>query len=388
MRLRFCSLLVMLAAMILGAFHRWGSPTAIGLVDTVATAYDCVAGNHPMLCDASYPSRLIQAVIAEIPGPYTETDEEIAAKHLLSSAALDGKVAIVTGASAGLGEECARVLMKYGCHVVFAVRTLHKGQAVLKALQASMPGRKGTVMQLDTSDLDSVKSFVNEFLRLELPLHFLVMNAGIGGMSERKESTQGHELTFATNHLGHFLLHRLLEQTMLATGEVVGPARIVYVASEAQGLFANLGNGTAVENLREKIPPQHFHGLLTYAQSKALGVLTAIEHQKRLGASSSAIAIAVHPGLVPTQIFLKAGGSGLDAIFFGPLCKPVHKSLQQGAGTYIHALFDPKVPGEVRAGGSNFYVNNAVAKQNPDLLEPGVSEEAWRLSENLVKRWL
>lgn len=385
--IKFCSILVLLVALALAALYRMESPTAIGLVDTFSTASQCVAGKSP-LCDSSYPSRLVNALVAEVPWNYVETSEEIASKHLKTRAALEGKVAIVTGASAGLGAECARVLMMYGCHVIFAVRTPQKGQGVLDKLQAAVPGGKGTVLQLDTSDLESVKSFAESFIKLKLPLHFLIMNAGIGGVSERRESKQGHELSFATNNLGHFLLGRLLERTLLETGTVEDPARVVHVASEGQTLFANLGNGTAVENLRDKIPPQHFDSLMTYFSTKALNVLTAMQHQRRFGAGGSAIAASVHPGLVPTELFAKAGGSGFDALFFGPLMRPIHKTVPQGAATYLHVLLAREIPAQVRAGGSNFYVNNAIAKPNPDLLEPGVAEEGWRLFENLVAKWL
>lgn len=385
------SLLMLLAAMAFGIIlYATESPTALGLVDAATTVYDCAAGRYPLLCDSSFPSRLARIIAGEFQGPYTETYEEVVARLTSAQASLGGRVAIVTGASSGLGEECARMLLKYGCHVVLAVRTPEKGRAALQKMQAPGLGGKGTVIQLDTSDLDSVKAFVKEFTELNLPLHYLVMNAGVGGMAVREQSKQGHELTFATNNLGHFLLGRLLEPALLEAGTVADPARIVYVTSEAQHLFANAGGGSAVENLRQKIPPspREFHGLLLYAQSKALGVLTAMEHQRRLGAASRAIAVSVHPGLVPTEMFAKVGGAGLDALFFGPLCAPLHKSLQQGVSTYAHALLSPDVVAEVRAGGSNLYAKNALAAQNPALLEPGVAQEAWRLSEDLVAPWL
>lgn len=100
------------------------------------------------------------------------------------------------------------------------------------------------------------------------------------------------------------------------------------------------------------------------------------------------IAVSVHPGIIPTEIFTKSNAPGLDAVFFGPLCFFTHKTMQQGASTYLHAILAPDVPAEVRSGKGTFYMNNGIGNPNPDLLVPGVAQEVWRLSEELVRAWL
>jgi NAD(P)-dependent dehydrogenase (short-subunit alcohol dehydrogenase family) len=87
-------------------------------------------------------------------------------------------------------------------------------------------------MSMDLANLESVASFVENFKKLGLPLHLLINNAGIM-MPPYQQSKQGHELTFAVNHLGHFHLTQLLEKNLLETGTKAEPARVVYLASKA-----------------------------------------------------------------------------------------------------------------------------------------------------------
>jgi WW domain-containing oxidoreductase len=145
--------------------------------------------------------------------------EEILGKGNFS--ALKGKVAIVTGASSGLGLENARVLQKYGCHVVWAVRNVKKAKKCLEDLkvkEGEMSG-KVTVLEVDISDLTTVKPFVKSFLALRLPLHMLILNAGIMAPTQWEPSKQGFESMFATNNLGHFLMSELLVPKMEETAK-------------------------------------------------------------------------------------------------------------------------------------------------------------------------
>ena len=99
--------------------------------------------------------------------------------------------------------------------MILAVRNVSKGEKVLSEIKGT---GQGLVMQLDTSDMDSVKKFATDFQDLKLPLHFLVLNAGISGFPSFSVAKQGWEATFSTNHMGHFLLTRLLEPNLLGTG--------------------------------------------------------------------------------------------------------------------------------------------------------------------------
>eukprot|EP00913_Durusdinium_trenchii_P017025 g16010.t1 len=147
--------------------------------------------------------------------------------------ALQGKVALITGASNGLGLENARCLMKYGCHVIWAVRSPDKAASVLNQLEKKekLTG-KATILKIELSDLSSVKPFVESFLALNLPLHYLICNAGIMSPTEWLPSKQGFELQFATNNLSHFLLTELLMPKLKETAKT-GEVRVVILSSLA-----------------------------------------------------------------------------------------------------------------------------------------------------------
>ena len=121
-----------------------------------------------------------------------------------------GRLAIVTGASSGIGRATARALGMAGADVVLAVRNLEKGEAVADALRAEHPEGSHTVAQLDTADLDSVQTFAQAYAGRRVDI--LVLNAGIAGTRKREVTAQNHELVMATNYLGHFALTaRLLD---------------------------------------------------------------------------------------------------------------------------------------------------------------------------------
>ncbi|HVK43689.1 MAG TPA: SDR family NAD(P)-dependent oxidoreductase, partial [Micropruina sp.] len=110
-----------------------------------------------------------------------------------------GRLAIVTGASSGIGKAVARSLGLAGADVVLAVRDVAKGEAVANDLNAEHPEGSHSVEQLDTSDLASVRAFAQRFAGRRVDI--LVLNAGIGGTKKRELSADGNELVMATNYL-------------------------------------------------------------------------------------------------------------------------------------------------------------------------------------------
>jgi NAD(P)-dependent dehydrogenase (short-subunit alcohol dehydrogenase family) len=139
---------------------------------------------------------------------------------------MDGRTAIITGASSGLGLECTRDVLRRdeGWHVVLAVRDRGRGEAAAAALDAP---RRCTVMVLDLASLASVRGFVAALPGKGLPrLHAVVCNAAVQVVTGTRWSADGIELTFATNHLGHFaLVNGILDQ-------LEAPARIAVVSSD------------------------------------------------------------------------------------------------------------------------------------------------------------
>lgn len=363
-------------------------PASIGMVSLVKILIGCASGQSEW-CDAFVIPRFAFSLIDEASAKFTDTAEVVADRHVAGQG-LKGKVAIVTGASSGIGVETTRVLLAKGCDVVLAVRTVSKGERVLRQLQSELDGNAGTgtVMHLDLSDLDSVRAFSTSFVALGRPLHYLVANAGVMGFPTKRLSAQGHELQFGTNHLGHFLLVRLLESRVLESGTAADPARVVVVSSSAGEAWQNLpGSPEApAARLALQIPPTlAYDPLMNYILAKSLNVMTALGFQQRFG--ETAVAVSLHPGIIKTGL-LSHGASGLfEDAFFGWFFTPVHKSMEQGASTTLHALLSPDVVDEVRAG-PKFYKNNAPKLVSGSVLADGVVEEAFRLSEALVQDWL
>lgn len=201
-----------------------------------------------------------------------------------------GRLAIVTGASSGVGTATARALGLAGADVIHAVRNLDKGEAVAEKLRAEHPEGTHSVVELDTSSLASVEAFAARYAGHHVDI--LVLNAGIGGTRKRQESVDGHELVMATNYFGHFALTaHLLDSLRLASR-----ARVVTLGSIA----ARAG----------RIRPddldltRRWSSSRAYSNSKLAMVMFARELQRRSSAAEWGLnAHAAHPGWAVTGLF-------------------------------------------------------------------------------------
>src|SRR5688500_11224847 len=138
---------------------------------------------------------------------------------------LAGKTFVITGANTGIGKITARKLAQRGAHVILACRSADKTQPVIDKLDRETDNDNIEFLALDLADLDSVPKDADELLARKTPIHGLINNAGLAG--QRGTTKDGFELTFGTNHLGHYLFTRLLLDRIKQSG----PARIVNVAS-------------------------------------------------------------------------------------------------------------------------------------------------------------
>lgn len=202
---------------------------------------------------------------------------------------LRGKTALVTGANTGIGFHIALDLARRGARVVLACRCPVKGGEARDQIQVQSGNLEVEVRTLDLSDMRSIRAFAAEFNREEAELHILVNNAGVSGLP-RKMTADGFDLTFATNHLGPFLLTNLLLDLLKSSA----PSRIVILAS------SNHSKGT--------IDFSHFRGEnlvyradRVYNNTKLHNVMWSRELALRLQGSGVCVN-SVHPGYVMTDV--------------------------------------------------------------------------------------
>ncbi|CAA7015178.1 unnamed protein product [Microthlaspi erraticum] len=285
-----------------------------------------------------------------------------------------GLTAIVTGASSGIGVETARVLALRGVHVVMAVRNTGSGAKVKQDIVNQVPGAKLDVMELDLSSMDSVRKFASDYKSTGLPLNLLINNAGIMACPFML-SKDNIELQFATNHLGHFLLTKLLLDTMKNTSrESKREGRIVNLSSEAHKY--SYPEGVRLDKNKINGKSSSFRA---YGQSKLCNVLHANELAKKLKEDGANItANSLHPGAIATNI-----GRHLNIYFagaVGAVVKYVLKSVPQGAATTCYVALHPEVSGVT----GEYFLDSNIAKPLPLAKDSELAKKVWDFSNKLT----
>ena len=201
-----------------------------------------------------------------------------------------GRIAVVTGASSGIGRETARVLARQGAHVVLAVRDREKGEAARADITRSEPQAKVAVQHLDLASLKSVATFADEFGAAHRRLDLLINNAGVMA-PPFGHTADGFEQQFGTNHLGHFALTgRLLALLRRTEG-----SRVVTVSSLAHRFrpldFDNL-------NAEKGYSPWTAYG---YSKLANLLFMRELQHRYHDG-PGSLCSSAAHPGFTKTDL--------------------------------------------------------------------------------------
>jgi NAD(P)-dependent dehydrogenase (short-subunit alcohol dehydrogenase family) len=249
---------------------------------------------------------------------------------------LTGTTAVVTGGASGIGVETARALAGAGAAVTLAVRDTSAGERVAAEIGEST-GRGVAVAALDLSDLGSVAAFSRGWTG---PLDILVNNAGVMAVQDLTFSAQGHELQFATNHLGHFALAVGLHDALAAADA----ARIVSVSSSG-----HLRSPVVFDDIDYAFRDYDPFG--AYGQSKTANVLFAVEATRRW-ADDGITANALMPGGILTNLLrhLDPGWSSeAEQLFEG--AGTALKSPEQGAATSVLLATSPLLDG---VGGRYF----------------------------------
>jgi len=203
---------------------------------------------------------------------------------------LADKTFVVTGANTGIGKITAHELANRGAQVVLACRSRDKTQPVIDEIKRDTGNDRVEFIALDLGDLASVRRCAEELLAKYPAIHGLINNAGLAG--HRGTTKDGFEIQFGTNHLGHYLLTRLLLERLRASGA----ARIVNVASQSHY------SAKAIDWAALRRKTRTTTGLDEYAVSKLANVLFTKELARQLE-GSDVTTYALHPGVVATDVW-------------------------------------------------------------------------------------
>ena len=306
---------------------------------------------------------------------------ETTCDEVLAGIDLSAKTILVTGASTGLGEETSRALASKGARVVMASRDIEKLKGAAARVGESTGSTQLQVLECDLGNFTSIRKAAASALELAPKLDVLINNAGVMACPLMRTS-EGHEMQFGTNHLGHFFLTCLLVPAL----EAAGQARIVNLSSGGHKL-------SAIELDDWNFETGEYDKWQAYGRSKTANVLFAVALDRRL-ADRNVRAFAVHPGAIHTELgrhltpedmkyVLEEGGPSKA----GPLKL---KEIPQGAATSVWAATSPELDGK----GGIYLENCSIAKPAetpasqdgyaPHATDPDDAEGLWTLSERIV----
>ena len=291
---------------------------------------------------------------------------------------LTGKLAVVTGATGGLGLETAVVLAGKGAEVVLAGRNPAKGADALARIRKAFPEALIRFEPVDLASLGDVATFADRLLAAGRPIDILINNAGVMALPDRQTTVDGHETQFGTNYLSHFALTARLLPLLVA-----GKARVVQLAS-----IAHKGGRIRLEDLNYQ---QDYRSWPAYQQSKLAMLMFAIELQRRSDAQGWGLtSVAAHPGFARTDLIANGPAQGGGSLF-GAVTRLlegfVSHSATDGALPILMAATTP----DIRPGGyygpqgfMDLKGPPGVAAIRPQALDGAVAAQLWSLSEQLT----
>lgn len=284
-----------------------------------------------------------------------------------------GRLAVVTGANSGLGFETARALAAHGASVVLAVRDVDKGKHAADRIAGAVPGADTTIQQLDLTSLASVRTAAEQLKSAHATIDLLINNAGVM-YPPRQTTSDGFELQFGTNHLGHFALTGLLLDRMLP----VPGSRVVTVSSVGHRIRARID----FDDLQGE---RSYDRVAAYGQSKLANLMFTYELQRRLTGNGKTIAVAAHPGAANTDL-MRNMPAALRALV--PVVAPiVTQTPAMGALPVLRAATDPGVLGGEYYGPGGFLETRGYPKivessaRSHDL---AIQQRLWTVSEELT----
>uniref|UniRef100_A0A7S2ZL87 Protochlorophyllide reductase n=1 Tax=Rhodosorus marinus TaxID=101924 RepID=A0A7S2ZL87_9RHOD len=296
---------------------------------------------------------------------------------------MTGKVAIVTGSNIGLGLEIIKRLAEHNATTIMAIRTVAKGEQAKEGVLKEIGADKTiNIMPVDVSSLESVKKFANEFSSKYDRLDLLVENAGIMALETRKESVDGYEMQFATNHLGHF---RLTNEVMPLLKKTKG-SRVV-----AQSSSANWYGNFEWDNLNAT---KKYDPWVQYCMTKLANVFFAKELNARVKAAGleQPTAYSAHPGLVVGQLQAQGKQGFFEKLMYS-FTSPMAGTYETGARPALFASTSPEAtPGAFYGPTGWIPFARDLGGKHPGEVSPNklaldetMRKRLWEESEKLTK---
>lgn len=279
---------------------------------------------------------------------------------------MDGKRVVITGATSGIGRATARTLGRLGANLLLISRNRATGTALARRLEKLSPGATAEFIEADLSSLAQVRGAANQIRARWSAIDVLINNAG-ARFDTYARTADNVERTFATNHLGHFLLTGLLLDRLVAAPD----ARIITVASSAAA--------QARADTPWQFEAANFERKQAYAKSKLASLLFAFELARRAGTSVNSL--AVDPGLVATR-FARNNGllSWLKHILYHGR-KGELVGAAQGADTLVYLASVTALPSG--AAGGLFHRRQKI-HPCPAACDPVAAVDLWARSAALV----
>jgi retinol dehydrogenase-12 len=248
------------------------------------------------------------------------------------------RVAMITGGNSGIGFATASKLVVRGFHVILASRNQQKSEEAIARMRAAIPNASVESIRLDLASSAAIRQCVAAFQLKGYPLHILINQAGGSFPGKQAQFTaDGFEMTFGTNHLGHFLLTNLLLDDLKRSA----PARVTTVSSQLHipGYAGGPPPDFDFNNLKAE---KYYNAQVFYKNSKLANIWFAYELQRRL-AGSGVNSNAVCPGFVPESIAVRRKSMVERWLYREVLARmPFARSLEQASSSFLFVATDPR----------------------------------------------
>jgi NAD(P)-dependent dehydrogenase (short-subunit alcohol dehydrogenase family) len=276
---------------------------------------------------------------------------------------VDGKVAVITGATSGIGQIAAEALACQGARIVLVARDQARAERTLARLREVAPNIAHRVHIGDLLSLANTKQVGDRIAAEEPRIDVLINNAG-SIFARRALTADGMERTFALNHMAYFVLTHQLRERLVAAA----PARIVNTASAA-----HRGNVLDFDDLQMD---KHYRAMTAYGRSKLANMLFTRELGRRL-AGTGVTANCLHPGFVATRFGQSEGGifAAMVRLSMVFASKP-----ERGAKTIVHLAALPDVANVT--GG--YFVDCREAVPSPEAQDDAAARRLWQESLRLA----